>query len=88
MSPDMRTTIDRLKAILREYDIPFFTDEELQFYLAENNGDFKRTVYECLIIKSEDTSMKTNELFLGDSSKYFRRLASRYRPTNSGILKG
>ena len=88
MTAETMATLKEMKIVLREHDIPFFTDEELEYYLAENNGDFKRTVYECLIIKSEDTSMKTNELFLGDSSKYFRRLASRYRPTNSGILKG
>lgn len=80
--------LDRLKTILREEDLPFFTDEELNFYLKENKGDFNATAYQCLIIKSENTTLALSGLSLGDSSKYFRRLAVRYRPRHSGILKG
>ena len=28
-----------LKRILREDDIPFFTDDQLNFYLSENSGE-------------------------------------------------
>lgn len=77
-----------LKIILREADIPFFSDEQLEFYLAENNGDYRATAYQCLLIKAEDTTLSVSGMSAADSSKYFRRLASRYRPHNSGILKG
>lgn len=77
-----------LKIVLREADIPFFSDEELNFYLNKNNSDFNSTAYECLIVKAEDTSLQLSGLSIADSSKYFRRLASRYKPNNTGILKG
>ena len=80
--------IEDLKVILREEDVPFFTDEELQMYLSENDGDYKSTAYQCLLIKAEDTTLTVSGMSTADSSKYFRRLASRYRPNNSGILKG
>ena len=80
--------IEKLKIILRETDIPFFTDEELEFYQAENDGDFDATAYQCLIIKAENTTMSISGMSTADSSSYFRRLAARYRPNNSGILRG
>ena len=79
---------NEMRLVLREDDIPFFTDEELDYYLGKHNGVLNHALYECLLIKSEDTSLKTNELQLGDSSTYFRRLASQYRPNNSGTLRG
>lgn len=81
------TALEKMKVVLRESDIPFFTDEELQLHLDEAGGDINNALYECLLIKAEDTYLKTNELMLNDSSKYFRRLASRYRPSNSGSLR-
>jgi hypothetical protein len=81
-------SIQDLKIVLRETDVPFFTDAELQFYLNENNGDYKATAYQCLQIKAENTTLSISGLSLADSSKYFRRLAARYRPNNSGVLKG
>lgn len=81
-------SIDELKIVLREKDIPFFTDQELEFYLSENDGDYRKTAYQCLLIKAENTSMEISGLTTADTSAYFRRLASRYRPNNSGILKG
>lgn len=80
--------IERLKIVLREKDCPFFDDEELAFYLEENGNDFNATAYQCLIIKSESTSLVLSGLEAADSSKYFRRLAQRYRGNNSGVLRG
>lgn len=80
--------IKKLKTVLREEDCPFFSDEDLQFYLEENGHDFKKTAYRCLIIKSEDTTLSISGMQLGDTSKYFRRLAQRYRTNNSGTLSG
>lgn len=81
-------SLQQLKIILRESDIPFFTEEQLEFYLRENHGDYKAAAYQCLLIKAEDTTLSVSGLSTGDSSKYFRRLAARYRPHNSGILSG
>ena len=81
-------SLNDLKIILREKDVPFFTDEELQFYLKENGNDYRATAYRCLLIKAEDTTLEISGLSASDSSKYFRRLASQYRPNNSGILRG
>ncbi len=82
------TTLDRLKTILRENDIPFFSDDELNFYLSENKNDFNATAYQCLLIKAETTTLSLSGLSLADTASYFRRLASRYRPHNSGVLTG
>ena len=80
--------LNDLKIVLREKDVPFFTDEELHFYLQENGNDYRATAYQCLLIKAEDTTLEISGLSASDSSKYFRRLAGRYRPNNSGVLKG
>ena len=81
-------SIQDLKIVLREEQVPFFSDAELQFYLNENNGDYKATAYQCLLIKAENTTLNISGLSTADTSTYFRRLASRYRPRNSGILGG
>lgn len=80
--------LSNLKLILRESDIPFFTDEQLNFYLEQNGGDVKRAAYQCLLVKAEDTTLSVSGFSTADTSKYFRRLASQYRPFNSGTLKG
>ena len=80
--------LERLKIVLRERDCPFFEDEELDFYYNENDGDFNATAYQCLILKSQDTSLILSGLESSDTSKYFRRIAQKYRRNNSGILKG
>ena len=80
--------LDELKLICREEDVPFFTDEQLQYYLQKAGNDVERAAYICLCIKAEDSTLSVSGLTTTDTSKYFRRLASQYRPTNSGILKG
>lgn len=80
--------IDRMKAILREDDVPFFSDEMLQFYIDENGGDVNAAIYQCLIVKSEQTTLSVSGLNTADTSSYFKRLASNYRPWHSGILGG
>ena len=44
--------IQELKLILREETSPFFSDEEIAYYLEKNNYNVNTTAYECLIIKS------------------------------------
>lgn len=80
--------LNNLKLILREDDIPFFTDDQLNFYLEQNGGDVRGAAYQCLLVKAEDTTLEVSGLSTADTSKYFRRLASQYRPFNSRTLKG
>lgn len=82
------SSLEELKIILRESEVPFFTDEQLEFYLKENGGDYTATAYQCLLIKAEDTTLSVSGLSAADSSKYFRRLSAKYRPYNSGVLRG
>ena len=56
--------------------------------MKENQNDFNATAYQLLIIKSETTTLVLSGLEAADTSKYFRRLAQRYRKNNSGVLKG
>lgn len=80
------TLLDKLKIVLREDACPFFSDEELSFYLADNNNEFNETAYRCLILKSEDTTLNISGMNCSDTSKYFRRIAQKYRKNNSGLL--
>lgn len=79
--------IEKLKIYCRESEVQCFTDEELQFWLDECGGDVKLAAYKCLILKSQDTTLSISGLNAADSSSYFKRLASKYKPNNSGILK-
>ena len=82
------TDIDRIKKVIREDQSPYFEDDDFAYYLAKNNGNVNDTIYEMLIIKSEDSTISVSGLNTGDTSGYFKRLASRYRPFNTGILGG
>lgn len=81
-------TLSQLKRILREDDVPFFSDADLTAYYEENGSNLERTIYCCCVLKAENTEVQISGLSLGDTSKYFLRLAQKYRPHNSGILKG
>ena len=79
--------LEKLKVILREKDCPFFSDEELNYYISEYKT-IEEAAYHCLIIKAEDTSLSVSGLSRGDTSRYFLRLAQQYRKGNSGVLIG
>jgi hypothetical protein len=79
--------IDKVKKLILEKEFPCFTDEDIQFYLDQNEGDVKGTVYQCLLIKAQDTTLNVSGLNTSDSSGYFRKLASMYTPKNTGILQ-
>lgn len=82
------TDIERIKKEIREEQAPYFEEEDFQYYLDKNNGNVNNTIYEMLIIKSEDSTISVSGLNTQDTSSYFKRLASRYKTFNSGILKG
>lgn len=80
--------IDILKRELREEQSPYFEEEDFQYYLDKNYGNLNKTIYEMLIIKSEDSTISVSGLNTHDTSSYFKRLASRYKSFNSGTLTG
>ena len=59
-----------IKNILREKDIPFFSDEEIDFYYNKNNKNLNNTIYECLLVKAENTTLNISGLSVADSSAY------------------
>ena len=78
-----------LKRELREKDCPFFTDDDDYVYYYNKNGkNLDATIHEMLLIKAEDSTISVSGLSTADTSAYFRRLASRYRQFNSGVLSG
>jgi hypothetical protein len=82
------TDIEKLKKLMMEAEVPYFSDEDLQFWLDENKGDVYATAYQCLKIKAQNTSLNISGLSTADTTKYFLRLANTYRPRNSGTLIG
>ena len=79
--------IQELKLILREETSPFFTDEEIAYYLNKNNGNVNDAAYECLLLKAEDDSIQLpGGLTLANNSEYWLRLAKKYKPNGSRIL--
>jgi hypothetical protein len=82
------TDIDRVKKEVREDQAPFFEEDDFQYYLDKNQGNVNATIYEMLILKSEDSAISVSGLNTTDTSSYFKRLASRFKSFNSGTLKG
>lgn len=82
------TDIDRVKKEVREDQAPFFEEDDFQYYLDKNQGNVNATIYEMLILKSEDSTISVSGLNTTDTSSYFKRLASRFKSFNSGTLKG
>lgn len=82
------TDIERIKRETRENQSPYFDDGDIEYYLAKNGGDVDATIYELLLVKAEDSTISVSGLSTADTSAYFRRLASRYRRYNSGVISG
>lgn len=80
--------VETLKFNTRENDVPYFSDEDLLNILIKNGWDLKLASYEALIMKAENTGLNVSGLTTKDSSSYFKMLAAKYRPNNTGILKG
>lgn len=83
---DMQEKIAFIKHCVREEQIPYFQEADFLFYLQKNSGDVNATIYEMLLVKAEDSSITVSGLTTKDTSAYFRRLASRYKTYNSGVL--
>ena len=88
MSMWSESDIEIVRKSILEDKAPYFDEEEIEYYLDKNNGNVDATIYEMLIIKSEDSTISVSGLNTHDTSGYFKRLASRYRTFNTGILGG
>lgn len=82
------SVIEAIKREIRENMSPYFEDGDIDYYLKKNDGDVNATIYELLLVKAEDSTISVSGLSTSDTSAYFRRLASRYRQYNSGVLSG
>ena len=82
------TDAERVYKEIREEQCPYFEEGDIEYYLEKNNNDVNATIYEMLIIKSEDSSLSLSGVNTADTSGYFKRLASRYKKFNSGELIG
>lgn len=80
--------ITQLKLNLREKQVPFFDDLELQYQLERADYNLDLATYHCLLIKAEECSLSVSGLSIADSSAYWRRLAAMYRPNCTARVKG
>lgn len=80
--------LNEIKIKSREKQLPYFDDSEIEFWYNDCNENINDTVYKLLILKSQDTTLSISGLSTNDTSNYFKRLASKYRRFNTGILKG
>lgn len=80
--------VERIRLEIREDMCPYFDQGEIEKYLEKNKGDVEATIYELLIVKSEDSTITVSGLNTTDTSGYFKRLASLYKRYNTGILRG
>lgn len=83
----MEASLERVKFILREKDMPMFSDEEIESFVKSSDS-IEQALYDLLILKSENTALNISGLTTAETSDYFRRLAATYRPNNTGILGG
>lgn len=68
----------QLKKNILEEQAPFFSEEDLAYYLEKNKGNVRDASYECLILKSESMGLDVSGLSTKDTSEYFKMLASQY----------
>ena len=80
--------LTELKMLLREAEVPFFSDEEIGYHLERAGGDVDTSAYRLLLIKAENSTLQLSGLTVADTSAYWKRLAAMYRPNGSCVLKG
>lgn len=79
--------LNKIKSILREEEMPMFSDCEIQSYIDSGKSE-NEIIYELAIRKSENTSIQISGLTTADTSAYFLRLANKYRPFHTGNIGG
>ncbi|CEN80995.1 hypothetical protein [Paraclostridium sordellii] len=79
--------INELKLRLREESSPFFSDEELAYYLKMFDNDLDKTTYKLALMKAEDDSITLpGGLSLPNNSSQWKRIAAMYKPNESRCL--
>lgn len=78
--------LEKLKRALREDTMPLLSEQDLDD-LISSSDTLDEAIYKGAIFKSENTTISISGMSTADTSKYFLRLASLHRPTNSGVLK-
>lgn len=79
--------IQELKLRLREETSPFFTDEELAYYLEMFNNDLNLTTYKLAKMKAEDDSISLpGGLSLPNNRNQWLTIAAMYKPNESRCL--
>ena len=73
------TDIERIKKEVREAQSPYFEEDDFQYYLDKNNGNVNATIYEMLIIKSEDSTISVSGLSTQDTSNRLIQASSMNR---------
>jgi hypothetical protein len=87
MKDTIAADLEKMKIVLREYAMPMFSDEELEYFL-ESSSSYNEAVYTAALLKSENTTLQVSGVSTADSSAYFLRIAQMHKPNNTGILKG
>lgn len=80
--------IGALRREIREDALPYFSDDDLVYYLQKHHENVEEAAYEMLIVKSEDSQVALVGLTTQDTSSYFKRLASRLKTYNTQTLGG
>lgn len=79
--------INELKLRLREESSPFFSDEELAYYLKMFDNNLDKTTYKLALMKAEDDSITLpGGLSLPNNSSQWKRIAAMYKPNESRCL--
>lgn len=81
-----QTDINEVKARLRESEIPYFEDSEIEKQISLAGGDLDTATYNLAILKSQNCSLSISGLSLPDSSQYWLRVAQMYRPSQTTIV--
>ena len=84
LTSDHRATVKR---IWLEDTMPLLSDE-LIADISSSSDTLDEVIYKGALMKSEDTTLQVSGLSTADTSKYFLRIASMHRPSNTGILGG
>lgn len=73
--------IEKARIELREESSPFFSDEELEYYINfKHKDDFNGAMYEMCLLKAENDSISLpGGLTIANNQEYWRTLAKKYR---------
>lgn len=83
---NLQQKLARIKIAAREELYPMFSDKEIKFYLEEESGSVRATIYRLLTLKAETGSVVLANMTLPDPERYFHKLAMDYRPNNGGVV--